>query len=176
MFFQKQVLKPLIWFWYIDEIDDVFFIWTHKQEKLDSFLEKLNKFDSNLKITQETSKESIPFLDLRVVSSNGQLFTDLHIKSTDRHQFLRCILFHPDHSKRSIIYNLVLRVSRICSNKSEFLKHLENIKFWFVIRSYPHELGKVVFLDSLSARRRKTSITCTPFVLVYHPLLKFMDK
>ena len=31
-------MKPLVWFRYID---GVFFIWTHGQEKLDSFLEEL---------------------------------------------------------------------------------------------------------------------------------------
>ena len=33
-------MKLLLWFRYIDE---VFFIWTHGQEKLDSFIEELNR-------------------------------------------------------------------------------------------------------------------------------------
>ena len=33
----------------------------------------------------ESSKISIPFLDLKVSLSNGNLSTDLHIKYTDRH-------------------------------------------------------------------------------------------
>ena len=35
--------------------------------------------------THESSTESVPFLDLRVKLSQGQLETDLHIKPTDRH-------------------------------------------------------------------------------------------
>ena len=37
-FLETQEMKPLVWFRYID---DVFFIWTRGQEKLDSFLEEL---------------------------------------------------------------------------------------------------------------------------------------
>ena len=124
-FLETQEMKPLVWFRYID---DVFFIWTHGQEKLDSFLEELNRCNSYLKFTYESSKTSIPFLDLKVSLSNGYLSTDLHIKSTDRHQFLHYTSSHPDHTKRSIIYSQALRISRICSNKSDFLKHLESMK------------------------------------------------
>ena len=81
-FLETQEMKPLVWFRYID---DVFFIWTHGQEKLDSFLEELNRCNSSIKFTYESSKTSIPFLDLTVSLSNGYLSTDLHIKSTDRH-------------------------------------------------------------------------------------------
>ena len=79
---------PLAWFWYIG---DVSFIWTHGQDELDSFLEELNRSNSYLKFTYESSKKSIPFLDLKMSLSNGNLSTDLDIKSTDRHQFLHYI-------------------------------------------------------------------------------------
>ena len=124
-FIETQEMKPLVWFRYID---DVFFIWTHGQEKLDSFLEELNRCNSYLKFTYESSKTSISFLDLKVSLSNGDLSTDLHIKSTDRHQFLHYISSHPNHTKRCSIYSQALRISRICSNKSDFLKHLESMK------------------------------------------------
>ena len=62
-FLDTQELKPLVWFRYID---DVYFIWNHGQEKLDSFLEEFNRFNLCLKFTHESSKESIQFLDLNV--------------------------------------------------------------------------------------------------------------
>ena len=55
---ETQEMKLLVWFRYID---DVFFIWTHGQEKLDSFLEERNTY---LNFIYESSKTSIPFLDL----------------------------------------------------------------------------------------------------------------
>ena len=69
-FIETQEMKPLVWFRYID---DVFFIWTHEQEKLDSFLEELNRCKPHLKFTYESSKTTIPFLDLKVCLSNGDL-------------------------------------------------------------------------------------------------------
>ena len=95
------------------------------------FLKNLKDVTSYLMFTYESSKTSIPFLDLKVSLSNGHLSTDLHIRSTDRHQFLHYISSHPDHTKRFIIYSQALRISRICSNKSNFLKHLESTKSWF---------------------------------------------
>ena len=175
-FLDTQELKPLVWFRYID---DVFFIWNHGQEKLDSFLEEFNRFNPHLKFTHESSKESIHFLDLNVMISNGKLSTDLYIKSTDRHQFLHYASSHPDHTKRSIIYSQALRISRICSNKSDFLKHLENMKSWFEGRSYPkklieEEMKKVRFFGKGNVTRRKDAAKGVPFVLTYHPLLKSM--
>ena len=40
----------------------------------------------SFKLTHQSSKENISFLDLNVKLSEGQLKTDLYIKPTDRHQ------------------------------------------------------------------------------------------
>ena len=45
-------------------IDDIFFIWTASEKELDDFLERLNNFHSNIKVTHEPSKEEINFLML----------------------------------------------------------------------------------------------------------------
>ena len=159
----------------------MFFIWTHGQEKLDSFLEELNRCNSSIKFRYESSKTSIPFLDLKVSLSNGYLSTDLHIKSTDRHQFLQYTSSHPDHTKRSIIYSQDLRISRICANKSDLLKHLESMKSWFEVRGYPNklieqEIEKVKFFRNGNVLRQGDPRKSVPFVLTYHPLFKSMAK
>ena len=84
-FIESQQNKPLVCFRYID---DIFFIWTHREKKLKSFFEDLNKFEPYLKFTHEFSKESLPFLDLKVKLLEGKIKTDLYIKETDRHQYL----------------------------------------------------------------------------------------
>ena len=78
-------MHPLIWLRYIDVI---FFIWTHSKEQLNLFLKDLNKFYPNLKFTYETSQNRVDFLDLNVGLKGGAIFTDLHIKLADGHQFL----------------------------------------------------------------------------------------
>ena len=99
-FLESQKLKPMVWFRYID---DIFFIWTHCELELQRFLEELNKTHPNLKFTNKSSKEKISFLDLSVSLCNGILYTDLHIKATDCHQYLEYTSSDPEHTKKPII-------------------------------------------------------------------------
>ena len=94
-FLETQTDKP---FWWVRYIDDIFFIWTHGQEKLKVFLEDLNKFHPNLKFTSVSSEENVAFLDLKVKLKQGKIETDLHVKSTDRHQYLHYTSSHPEHT------------------------------------------------------------------------------
>ena len=58
---------------------------------------------------------------LSEVSLSGKkLTTELQTKATDKHQYLYCTCAHPAHTKRSIIYSQALRISRICSYKTDF--------------------------------------------------------
>ena len=49
-FFKSEELQPFLWLRYID---DIFFIWTHGEEKLTQFF---NEVFSYLKFTYETSR------------------------------------------------------------------------------------------------------------------------
>ena len=99
--------KLLVWLRYID---DVFFIWTHGEKELHKFMEDLNTHQSNIKFAYTFSKNCVPFLDLDVQLSGGELTTNLHIKPRDRHQYLHFTSSHPNHTKHSIIYSQALRV------------------------------------------------------------------
>ena len=57
-FLKSQELQPFLWLRYID---DIFFIWTHGTQELDSFLNELNKFHPNLSFTYETSEERVNY-------------------------------------------------------------------------------------------------------------------
>ena len=61
-FLETQEMKPLVWFLYTD---DVFFIF---------FLEELDRCNSYLKFTYESSKTSISFLDLKVGLLPAKIF------------------------------------------------------------------------------------------------------
>ena len=69
-FLEAEDIKPWVWLRYID---DIFFIWTEGENKLESFLQRLNTFHPNLKFTHEKSKTSVNFLDV-VVRINGDKF------------------------------------------------------------------------------------------------------
>ena len=103
------------------------------------------------------------------------------MKSTDRHQFLHYKSPHPDHTKHSIVYSQTLRTSKICSNKSDFLKHLASMKSSFEVRGYPNklieqEMEKVRFFRNGNVLGQLDPTKGFPFVLTYHPLFKSMGK
>ena len=118
-FLKTQNLKPLSWLQYTD---NVFFMWTHREEQLKTFMNNINNYKSNLKfITYEYSKNEINFLDLKVEFKEGSLVTNVYIKPRNRHQYLHHHSSCLDHIKRSITYIQALRVNRLCSGKKIFL-------------------------------------------------------
>ena len=68
-FLDSEIVKPWLWLRYIDEM---LFIWTEVEDKLEGFLDRLNNFHPNLKFTHEKSKSSVNFLDV------GVGFVNLH--------------------------------------------------------------------------------------------------
>ena len=103
-------------------------------------MEDLNKFHSDIKCSHEVNKKSIHFLNLNVRLSDGKILIDLCVKPIDRHQSLYYKSSQPGHTKRFIVFSQALRVSRVCSQKAYFFKHLEKIKSYFLIRGYPTDL------------------------------------
>ena len=87
-------------------------------------MKEFNNYHPNIMFTYESNKENITFLDLNVSLSRNKLTTDLHTKPTDKHQYLHYTSAQPTHTKRSTIYSQTLRMSRICSYKTDFEKHL----------------------------------------------------
>ena len=90
-FLKTQQHQPLMWFRYIY---DIFFIWTHGQRILEGLLDNFDKFHPNLRFTHECSRKYGTFLDLDVKIIDCKIFTDLHIKAADRHQYLHYFLHY----------------------------------------------------------------------------------
>ena len=49
-FCETQELQSLVWLRYID---DIFFIWTHGEQEIQTFLPGLNNFHTDIKFTYE---------------------------------------------------------------------------------------------------------------------------
>ena len=96
-FLDSEIVKPWLWLIYID---DVFFIWTEGEDKLEGFLNRLNSSHPNLKFTPEKSKSSVNFLDVSISIVDNKLETDLFSKPTDFHQFLHFNSAHPFHNEK----------------------------------------------------------------------------
>ena len=100
---------------------------------------EFNNFNPNIKFTYEFSEASVSFVDLNVKLSNGKLQI-LYVKPLDRSQYFHFQSSHPEHTKRSILYSETLRVSRTCSQEEDYKNYCNEMKSWFLRRSYPEHL------------------------------------
>ena len=103
-------------------------------------MQKLNQFHPNLSFTYKSSKKEIAFLNCKVNLFENKLTTDLYVKPTDTHQYLDYTSLHSEHIKKSIVYSQMLRLCRICSFETDFVKRKNEMKSWFLKRSYPERL------------------------------------
>ena len=101
---------------------------------------EFNNFNSNINFTYEFSEAMINFLDLNVKFFNGKLQTSLYVKPTDWHRYLHFQSSHPKYTKMSIVYSQTLRVSRVCSQEEGYKFYCNQMKSWFLKRSYPDHL------------------------------------
>ena len=85
-------------------------VWTHGEEKLEEFMADFNAFNPNIRFRYESSKKSIAFLDLDDYLYNGRLESTVHIKPTDRHQYLHYSSSHSEHTKRSIVFSQTMEL------------------------------------------------------------------
>ena len=96
---KESEYKPYLWWQYID---DIFFLCEHGENKLRSFIDKINKVHPTIKFRAEWSKTFIDFLDVTVSLIEGVIETELHVKPTDSHQYLQSSSSHPFYCKKGI--------------------------------------------------------------------------
>ena len=140
-------------------------VWTHGNEKLDTFIAYLNIHPS-IKFTSERSTTSIPFLDVNIQLHNGKIETDLYCKPTDKHQYLLYSSSHPIHTKKSIPYSLALRLRRICSKEDYFNIRATELEQYLTKRGYKNR-----FIKSQIARAKLIPRNVALNVIMKHPNL-----
>ncbi|XP_057308454.1 uncharacterized protein LOC130646297 [Hydractinia symbiolongicarpus] len=152
-FLESSVLKPLVW-WRC--IDNIFMLWQHGEDKLIKFLELLNSCHPTIKFTHSFSRDSVNFLDVKVIRKDNHLITDLYVKPTDTHQYLQASSCHVPHSIRGIAYSQALRLNRICSEGEFFDKRCNELESWLQNRGHS---SKMVRKQVLRARKFR-EMTC----------------
>ena len=161
-----QVFKARVWLRYID---DIFFVWTHGEEKLHDFFNGLNEFNPSLKFTYEYSTQRINFLDVIVSKEGNEFVTDFYRKATDCHQYLHYDSCHSDHMKKSSVYSQGLCIKRLCYDSERLQQNLSSLKGWFCERGYPEDIVDEQLQRVKDISKRAVGI---PFVVTYHPHLK----
>ena len=172
-----QHIPPLVWRRYID---NVFLIWPHSREELDSFISHLNQVHNTIKFTSDISDTSVNFLVVKITKDiHGRLTTSLYTKPTDAHLYLHYSSYHPIQQKKSIPYSQAVRIRRICNTIESYYKATLNLKTNLQARGYPIKLidsavSKVARLDRIALlhpqqyldQQKKDMIA---FILTYNP-------
>ena len=173
--------KPTLWLRFID---DIFVVWPHDLNELNTFLTYMNSFHDTIKFTMEFSNEKIVFLDTIVKKARftDKLLVELYTKPTDTHNYLHFSSFHPGHTKRGGPYGQFLRVRRNCTLESDYNKHSLFLKSKYMERGYPEPLlensrlkalrtDRTQLLDPLrkDSENKKRAQNVLPLILTFHP-------
>ena len=141
---------------------------------------EFNLFSDDIKFTSEYNKDTILFLDLKFILSNGKLITSLYSKPTDCHQYLHYGSCHPERTKRSAVYSQALRIKSVCYQESDFNEPSLDLRSWFLKRGYLEkiintQMSKIKF--SVDNKKSKYSQERgIPFVVTFHPKLKVLQN
>ena len=158
-------------------IDDCLGTASCSHVELEEFINFVNEFHPALLFTWEISETSVSFLDI-LVSINGNRFTSVFYKPTDSHSYLLFSSFHPNHTKRSILFSQFLRLRHLCSEDEDFQSKSLEMKTFLVERGYPSSLvdtalSKATNIPRFDTLRDPVSSTPrlnqTPLVLTHHP-------
>ena len=155
-------------------------VWTHGNEKLDTFIAYLNNIHPTMKFTSERFTTSIPFLDVNIQLHNSKIETDLYCKPTDKDQYLLYSSSHPIHTKKSIPYSLALQLRRICSKEDSFNIRATELELYLTKRGYKNRFVKSQIArakliprnGALNEHNHDTpKPTRVPFIVTYNPAL-----
>ena len=117
-------------------IDDIFCIWCGGQDSLDEFINYINSCHATIKFTANYSPNSVNFLDVTINKSPQGISTDVYCKPTDTHQYLLSDSCHPKHCKEAIAYSQALRIIRICSTDTLYMKRSSELRQHLVSRGH----------------------------------------
>ena len=110
---------------------------------------------------------------------NNTIQTSVFTKPTDRHTYISFTSFHPEHTKKSIIYCQTLRYKRICSDNNDFNFQLNELTKHFMSRGYPlkfirknMERANKVSRQELLRYNNVTPLERIPFTTNFHPTVR----
>ncbi len=116
-FLATQPLKPLLLKRYID---DIFVIWPHSSEELNTFLTALNTFHSSLHFTSSYSQTETNFLDITIFKHDtfpytNTLDTKTYQKPKNLYQYVH---YNSAHSRK--LFTQIIQRSSLCSGILSF--------------------------------------------------------
>ena len=126
--------KPVIYRRYVD---DTFLLFRSKHH-IEKFQNYLNHQHKNIKFTSETeNKNSISFLDIKITRDNNKFMTLVYRKPTFSRVFTNFGSFILKSSKYNLLFTLLHRAFKLCSNFERFHQEIDKLKTIFENNAYP---------------------------------------
>ena len=136
-FEEKHILqRPDKPYFYRRYLDDIFIIWTDTTSKLQQLVTDINNCHPTIKLTSETSTESINYLDLTITINSKQLTTSTYFKPANTFSYLPANSHHPNSTKQGIVKGEMIRMLRNNSDQTGFTEQSDFIKDKLVQRNY----------------------------------------
>ena len=173
-FLATQPLKPLLLKRYID---DIFVIWPHSSEELNTFLTALNTFHSSLHFTSSYSQTETNFLDITIFKHDtfpytNTLDTKTYQKPKNLYQYVHYNSAHSRKLYKGIIQGECIRYVRTNSLTSNYYATITLFEQRLLQRGYPKQLiNKTMKTITYKERQRYLSPT-PPKNYARRPILK----
>lgn len=133
----NQELKPLLYRRYID---DIFIVWSHGPEELQTLFRHANRAHHTIKFTIESSTETIHFLDLTLSLTNNRIETTTYFKPTNNFSYIPGNSFTPPSIFKGVFTGETIRMLRNNSTETNYHEQSEQLRQHFTNRHYPQHL------------------------------------
>ena len=148
--------KPVIYRRYVDDT----FLLFHSKHHIEKFQNYLNHQHKNIKFTSETENEnSISILDIKITRDNNKFMTSVYRKSNFSRVFTNFGSFIPKSYKYNLLFTLLHRAFKLCSNFECFHHEIDKLKTIFENNSYPKSFVHFCikkYLDKVFIKRSST--------------------
>ena len=126
--------KPVIYRRYVD---DTFLLFCPKHQ-IKKFQNYLNRQHKNIKFTSDAENEnSISCLDIKITRDNNKFMTSVYRKPTFSGVFTNFDSFIPKSYKYNLLFALLHRAFKLCSNFERFHQEIDKLKTIFENNGYP---------------------------------------
>ena len=143
---------------------------TIQKHHIEKFRNYLNRQHKSIKFTSETENEnSISFLDIKITRDNNKFMTSVYRKSTFSRVFSNFESFIPKSYKYNLLFTLLHRAFKLCSNFERFDQETDKFKTIFENNGYPKSfvdfcikkyLDKVFIKKEVVLKASKKELVC----------------
>ena len=120
--------------------DDTFLLFRSKHH-IEKFRNYINRQHKNIKFTSDTENEnSISFLDIKITRDNNKFMTSVYGKPTISGVFTNFGSFMPSSYKYNLLFTLLHRAFKLCSNFERIIRKLTSLRLFLKITVTPKVL------------------------------------